>query len=126
MDGKRLLLVDIRGGDKNNRNVLHVFTPRLKAQQSEEWTGPEFILKLQGGHFTILKPKDKALGERCIDALLSHMRTLHDFDSEDSLWDLHENYAFYHLENEGTGSHVDPVRCLSAQELYDKVVPYHP
>lgn len=100
--------------------------PRLKAQQSEEWTGPEFILKLQGGHFTILKPKDKALGERCIDALLSRMRTLHDFDSENRLWDLHENYAFYHLESEGTGSHVDAVRCLSALELYDKVVPYHP
>ena len=126
MDGKRLLLVDIRGGDKNNRNALHVFSPRLKAQQSEAWTGPEFILKLQGRHFTILKPKDKALGERCIDALLSRMRTLLDVDNKDRLWDLHENYAFYHLENEGTGSHVDPVRCLSAQELYDLVVPYHP
>jgi hypothetical protein len=73
-----------------------------------------------------LKPKDKALGERCIDALLSHMRTLHDFDSKDGLWDLQQNYPFYHLENEGTGSQVDAVRCLSAQELYDKVVPYHP
>ena len=72
-----------------------------------------------------LKPKDKALGERCIDALLSHMRTLHDFDSKDGLWDLQQNYALYHLENEGT-SQVDAVRCLSAQELYDQVVPYHP
>jgi len=128
MDRVRLLLVKIQqsGGDSKNKNALHVFCPRLKAQQSEGWTGPEFILKLQGGHFTILKPKDKALGERCIDALLSHMRTLHDFDSEDRLWDLQQNYAFYHLENEGTGYHVDAVRCLSAQELYDKVVPYHP
>jgi hypothetical protein len=51
------------------------------------------------------------------------MRTLHDFDR---LWDLRPEHPLCHLENEGTGSQVDAVRCLSAQELDDKVVPYHP
>ncbi len=122
MDGVRLLLVEILPQDAKNKNALYTYCPRLTAQQSEEWTGPEFILKLQGGHFTILKSKDKALGERCIDALLTHMRTLHDFDR---LWDLRPEHPLCHLENVAPGIQVDAVRCLSAQELYDKVVLYH-
>ncbi len=45
------------------------FLPRPASQTLEEWTGIDVVLKLEGAHFTLLRPKQQSATQP-IDAIL--------------------------------------------------------
>jgi hypothetical protein len=96
----------------------NLFTPRANAQatleQGQEWTGRDVILKLQNGHFTILRHQS---GEQAhpIQDILNKI-----IDGDVDLNPPGERQLL-HLESI-LGGDPDPVRVKSVMQLYTEVM----
>ena len=120
LDNVRLLIVVCSADGRIQSHNL--FTPRANAQQSirsgQELTGRDVILKLQGGHFTILRHRDSE-NLHPIQDLLVKMS-----DPEVGL-DLPGESTLLHLESI-VGGEPDPQnaqRMRGIAQLYDEVMP---
>jgi hypothetical protein len=115
----RLLIVVCNDDGRIRSHGWNLFTPIANAQQSirsgQEWTGRDVILKLQGGHFTILRHRDSE-NLHPIQDLLDKM-----LDPEVGL-DLPGECQLLHLESI-LGGEPDPQRMRSIAQLYEEVMP---
>jgi hypothetical protein len=95
----------------------NLFTPRANAQASidsgNEWSGRDIILKLENGHFTILRPHDST--QPPIQGLLNMI-----VDAEVKLEAPGERQLL-HLESI-LGGEPDPTRPKSVAQLWAEVM----
>ena len=119
LDNVRLLIVACDDDGRIRSHGWHLFTPIANAQQSirsgQEWRGRDVILKLQGGHFTILRHRDSANLHPIQDLLNNMLDTEYDND-------LPVERQLLHLESILGGEH-DPQRMRSIAQLYEEVMP---
>ena len=108
MDDVRLIIIVCVDGWISMHD-WNLFTPRLRARDSEPWEGRDMFLKLEHGHFTILEPHDKTL-RHPIDHLLTMMAN-EGFEHPGDLG------PFCHLES-NLGVPVDATRCASSAQLH--------
>lgn len=91
-------------------NACYLFCPRAATDDADTFNGIDVILKLQGMHFTLLRPQDEHAAQSPIDAILdmfpeiSEAQPLHlqqneagsivrELDRPQSLADLHRAHT---------------------------------
>jgi hypothetical protein len=119
LDNVRLLIITV----VNGRIATHdwnLFTPRANAQAAidggELWSGRDVILKLENGHFTILRaliPESEAYREHPIQDLL-------DMIGESKGTEAPGERQLLHLESI-FGGQPDPTRPQTISQLFDAV-----
>jgi hypothetical protein len=102
------------------------FCPRRLSELSEEWTGTDVILKLEGAHFTLLRPRqqfatlpiDAILGglllapqRHLFCAALKHAAGLFDMDSERCPLHLQSNVSGMIAQEAGRPKSVAQLFC---------------
>ena len=119
LDNVRLLIVVCSADGRIQSHDWNLLTPIANAQQSiesgQEWRGRDVILKLQSGHFTILRHQDPE-NLHPIQDLLAKM-----LDPDVGL-DLPGECQLLHLESI-LGGEPDPQRMRSIAQLYEEVMP---
>lgn len=117
LDNVRLLIVFCSHDGHIYTHDWNLFTPRAKAQEcidaGQEWTGRDVILKLQNGHFTILRPLPE--NDHPIQDMLNKM-----IHPEVELPSPGERQLL-HLESI-FGGDPDPARVKSISQLYSEVM----
>ncbi len=117
LDNIRLLIVFCSHDGSIYTHDWNLFTPRANAQAGidagQEWTGRDVILKLQNGHFTILRPLPE--NTHPIQDMLNKM-----IDPEVELPSPGERQLL-HLESI-LGGDPDPVRVKSIAQLHSEVM----
>jgi hypothetical protein len=117
LDNVRLLIIVVVNGSIHTHD-WNLFTPRANAQASidsgNEWSGRDIILKLQNGHFTILRPRDPT--QHPIQRLLNMI-----VDPEVGL-DAPGERELLHLESI-LGGDLDQTRPDSVAQLWAAVMP---
>jgi len=116
LENFRLLIIVVVDG-RINTHDWNLFTPRANAQATinsgNKWSGRDIILKLENGHFTILRPRDPT--QPPIQGLLNMM-----VDAEVKLEAPGERQLL-HLESI-LGGDFDPTRPKSVAQLWDEVM----
>ncbi len=122
LDNVRLLIVFCDHHGSIYTHDWNLFTPRAGAQASIEggleWTGRDVILKLQNGHFTILRHQDPE-NRHPIQEMLDKM-----LDPDVDLNQPGERQLL-HLESI-LGGEPDPVRAMSVAQLHAHVLAQGP
>ena len=115
LDNVRLLIVFCNHLGTISIHNWNLFTPRAGARASieggQEWTGRDVILKLQDGHFTILRHQDPD-NRHPIQDLLDKM-----LDADVDLNHPGER-ELLHLESILPGGEPDRTRCMSVAQLH--------
>ena len=119
LDNVRLLIITV----VNGRIATHdwnLFTPLANAQacidKGDLWTGRDIILKLENGHFTILKaliPNSEAYREHPIQDLLDMIGEAKGTEAPGERQLLHLESIF--------SSDPDPTRPVAISQLFDAV-----
>ena len=120
LDNVRLLIITVVDG-RIATHDWNLFTPRANAQAAidagEHWSGRDIILKLENGHFTILK----ALVSKGSNEYREHpIQDLLDMIGESKGTEAPGERQLLHLESI-FGGQPDPARPLSIIELFDAV-----
>jgi hypothetical protein len=119
LDNVRLLIITVVNG-RIQTHDWNLFTPLAQAQaaidRGEHWAGRDVIMKLEMGHFTILKallPDSTAYREHPIQDLLDIIEQAKGTDAPGERQLLHLESIF--------GAQPDPARPVSIAQLFDAV-----